>query len=188
MKSEIEKWRKLFFSLFLVFLRIEISAIKDKYLQLQGLSQQFLFSVDINYYISTKAWRGSIFTAVCLCVCVSDSACEQNSWGSRTDEPIWTRFSLNGCLAHWLRSYWNWWLWIKGQGQSGTKSIFWNSLLTSLLYISALICLIILKFGMPLWYALCRFVLKFHKNQMGVTSWWHQLGFLHTNVHISNST
>ena len=29
---------------------------------------------------------------------ISNSACEQNS--SRTDEPIWTRFSLNGCLPH----------------------------------------------------------------------------------------
>ena len=52
------------------------------------------------YYTSMKSWRGYIFTADCLCVClsvcVSGSACEQNS--SRTDEPIWTRFSLNVLL------------------------------------------------------------------------------------------
>ena len=34
-----------------------------------------------------------------------------------------------------------------------------KSLLIYLLYISALLCLIKLKFGMPLRYALCRFVL-----------------------------
>ena len=50
-----------------------------------------------NFYTSTKSW-GYIFT-----VCVSDSACEQIS--SRTDAPIWTRFSQNGCLAHWLEPY-----------------------------------------------------------------------------------
>ena len=68
---------------------------------------------EVNYTF-TKSWRSYIFTSVCLslyvcvcvcvcvclCVCVSNSTCEQNS--SRTDEPIWTRFSLNGCLAHWL--------------------------------------------------------------------------------------
>ena len=42
----------------------------------------------------------------CLSVCLVFS-CEQNS--SRTHEPIWTRFSLNGCLPHWLETYWNWW-------------------------------------------------------------------------------
>ena len=40
------------------------------------------------------------------------------------------------------------------------------SLLTSLLYISTLLFLIKLKFGMPLRYALCRFVVEFHKNQI----------------------
>ena len=57
------------------------------------------------FYTSTKSWRGYIFTAVCVCVCVCLSvclcvriSCEQNS--SRKDVPIWTRFSLNGCLPH----------------------------------------------------------------------------------------
>ena len=39
---------------------------------------------------------------------------------------------------------------------------FHNSLLTSLLYISALLYMIKLKFGIPLTYALCRFVCEFH--------------------------
>ena len=41
-----------------------------------------------------------------------------------------------------------------------------NSLLISLMYISALLCLIKLKFGMPIRYRLRRFVFEFHKNQM----------------------
>ena len=42
-----------------------------------------------------------------------------------------------------------------------------HSLLTSLMYISSLLCLIKLKFGMPLTYALCKFVCEFHWNQVG---------------------
>ena len=59
---------------------------------------------------------------VCVSVCVSNFSCEQNS--SRTDAPIWTRFSLNGCLPHWLGPYWIWWPWVKGQGHSDVISIF----------------------------------------------------------------
>ena len=102
---------------------------------------------------STKSRRGYIFTAVCLyvclsvCVCVRLNSCEQNS--SRTDEPIRTRFSLNGCLQHWLGPYWNWWPWVKGQGHRVVIPIFLlNSLLTSLLSISTLLCPIKMKF----WY------------------------------------
>ena len=40
---------------------------------------------------------------VCVSVCVSENSCEQNS--SWTDAPIWMRFSLNGCLLHWLKPY-----------------------------------------------------------------------------------
>ena len=63
----------------------------------------------VNWYTSTKSWRGYIFIAVCLrvCLCVCLNACELNS--SRTDASIWTRFSLDGCLLHWLEPYWNWW-------------------------------------------------------------------------------
>ena len=39
-----------------------------------------------------------VCVSVCLSVCVSGTSCEQNS--SRTDEPIWTRFSLHGCFPH----------------------------------------------------------------------------------------
>ena len=87
--------------------------------------------VSMNSYTSTKSWRGYIslqFVCVCICVCVLVCVCvylsvsEQNS--SRTDWPIWTRFSLNGCLPHWLEPYRNYWLWFKGQGQSTVLSIF----------------------------------------------------------------
>ena len=110
------------------------------------------------FYTSTK------LQFVCVSVCMM-SACEQNY--SRTDTLIWTQFSLNGCLAHWLGLYWNWWPWVKGQGHSDVTSFFLhNSLLSSLLCISALLSLIKIKFDMSLLYTLCRFVLKFHKIQM----------------------
>ena len=63
----------------------------------------------LRYYCYTpaKSWRGYNFTVVCLCVClsvcVSGSSCKQNS--SQTDQPMWTRFSLNGCLPHLLELY-----------------------------------------------------------------------------------
>ena len=67
--------------------------------------------------------------SVCLCVCLSVclSVCpmfsyEQNS--SRTDVPIWTQFSLNGCLLQSLKPYWNRWPWVKGQGHSDVIPIF----------------------------------------------------------------
>ena len=60
--------------------------------------------------------------SVCLSVCVTGSACEQNF--SQRDDPFWTRFSLTGCLPHWLELYWNWWPWVKGQGHSNVIPIF----------------------------------------------------------------
>ena len=54
-----------------------------------------------------------VYVSVCVRVFLIFS-CEQNY--SRMDVPIWTRFSLNGYLPHWLKPYWNWWPWVKGQG------------------------------------------------------------------------
>ena len=65
-----------------------------------------LFLLLVFFYTSTKSWRGYIFTSVCLsvcqcvCVCLCVCVCEQNS--SRTNAPIWMRFSLNSCFLHWL--------------------------------------------------------------------------------------
>ena len=85
------------------------------------------------------------FNSVCLCVRRGYS-CEQNS--SQTDAPIWTRFLLNGCLAHWLGPFI---LVTLGQRSSSQwlniHFFLHNSLLTSLLYISALY-IIKIKWGM----------------------------------------
>ena len=61
--------------------------------------------MDISVFTPPEYRKGIIFSVQFVCVsvsvCVSRSACEQNS--SRTEAPIWTRFSLNGCLPHWLK-------------------------------------------------------------------------------------
>ena len=80
---------------------------KNRAFEEQLCARQFYW-VSINYTF-TKLWRGYIFTAVCLsvcgciCVCVSDPACEQNY--SQMDALIKTRFLLNSCLVHWLGPY-----------------------------------------------------------------------------------
>ena len=43
----------------------------------------------IEFYTSTKSWRGSIFTSVCLCVCASVYLCVRKF--------LWTKFQPNGC-------------------------------------------------------------------------------------------
>ena len=121
-----------------------------------------------------KKCGGVIFslTAVCLCVCLSVCLSVQHclwtkSQRKRMSSPIWTRFSLNGCLPHWLKPYRYWWPLVKGQGQWRNSHFFLhNSLLISLLCISALLCSIKMKFGMSLRYTLGRFVFKLHKTRM----------------------
>ena len=120
---------------------------------------------------------------VCVCVCLI-VACGQNS--SQTDVSTWTQFSLNGCLPHLLGLYWNWWPCVKGQGHSDVIFFFLHdSLLISLLCISALLCLIEKKFGMSIRYALGR--LNFIKIEQMMTSLWCHLRFLQTISHISYS-
>ena len=136
-------------------------------------SECFLFM--FAFYTSTNSWRGYNFTSVCLCVCVCVCmcvcvcvcvcVCEKNS--SRTDAPIWMRFSLNGCLLHWLDP-----IKISDLGSKVKDTVtqyqcfLHNYQLTSLLYISALVCINKLKFGIPLRYVLCRFLLEFYKHKM----------------------
>ena len=92
---------------------------------------------------------GVVFSLQFVCVCVFDSAYEQNS--SRTDATI-----LNIIFAKRLRI-------LILMARTLLKLVTWvtvtvtqypffvhNSLLTSILYISALVCLIKLKFGMQL--------------------------------------
>ena len=51
---------------------------------------------------------GVIFSLqfVCVSVCVSGILVNKIP-AERMHRPIWTRFSLNGCLQHWLGTYWN---------------------------------------------------------------------------------
>ena len=133
----------------------------------QNCSPSLLF-----FYTSTKSWRGYIFTSVCLCVCVSVCVCVRHF--------LWTKFQPNGwtdldaVFSNWLlsalartllnlvtldqtsRSQWR-----------NTNFFIHNSLLISLPCISALLCLIKMKFGISLWYTLGRFVFKFHKIRIG---------------------
>ena len=91
----------------LMLLLILVRTIMNRYYRV-SLKPKWIKLI-FRFYNSTKSWRGYIFTSVCLCVCVCvclfvclsvclcvRNSCEQNS--SRTDAPIWTRFSLNGCL------------------------------------------------------------------------------------------
>ena len=52
----------------------------------------------------------SLSLSVCVCVCV----CEENFRWTIALILMW--FLLNSCLSHWLRPYWIWWPWVKGQG------------------------------------------------------------------------
>ena len=75
---------------------------------------------------------------------------------------------------------------VKGQGHSDVISIFLHdSLLISLLWISSLLCPIIMKFGLSLRYVFGRFVFESHKNQMDDDIIVTTSSFLHTIVHIS---
>ena len=51
--------------------------------QVNTHAERYSITEYIYFYTLTKSWRGCIFTAVC----VSGSACEQNS--RRTDAPDW---------------------------------------------------------------------------------------------------
>ena len=64
-------------------------------------------SLHLNEIVEGLYFYFSLSVCLCVCVCV----CKQNS--SRTNAPIWMRFSLNSCLLHWLGPYRNWWPWLK---------------------------------------------------------------------------
>ena len=97
--------------------------------------------VDLDYfYTSTKSWRGYIFIADCL------SVSEHNSYWANAQ--ILMRFLLIGCLPHWLRPFWN--CWPLSLGQISNLSFLHISLLTFLLWNSALRSPIKVKFSMSL--------------------------------------
>ena len=103
--------------------------------------------------------------------------------GYTTDEPILAPFSLNGCLPHWLKPYWNWWPCVKGQGHSDVIPIFSSCSLPYFLFQLSYfqskgnsVC----RFDIPL-VDLC---LNFIKIEWMMTSFWHHLRFLSTIVHL----
>ena len=61
---------------------LAIKNIVDLYMPLETFGTLWHIDKDLNavrpniqtmdFYTSTKSWRGYIFTSVCLCVCVSD--------------------------------------------------------------------------------------------------------------------
>ena len=112
--------------------------------------------------------EGVIFSLqfVCVSECLSGSACEQNSakrmnWFGRG-----FRWVLLTALAQSLIRLVN--LGQRSRSQwRNTNFFLYNSVLTSLFCISALLCSIKIKFGMWLRYTLCRFVFKFHEIRMG---------------------
>ena len=122
-----------------------------------------------------------IYMCVCLCLFVCLSVSRQNS--SRTDTLIWTQFSLNTCLLHWLAPYWNRCPLVKVQGHMNSDAISFsllhNSQIPSLLWISVLLYPIKMKCCMYMTYALSRFAFEFHKKIKWVmSSLWHHLIFL----------
>ena len=72
--------------LYLFLLPLYLVKFNWKY-AIQFCNKQLDSNIIHYFYTSTKSWRGYIFTAVCLCVCVS--VC-----------PIflWTKFQPNGCI------------------------------------------------------------------------------------------
>ena len=90
-------------------IKVNVEIINNSHVHVVArfISLLFLFSVDVLqllhfheiveelYFHSNLSVCLSVWVYVCVSV---SSACEQSS--SQTDEPIWTRFSLNGCLLH----------------------------------------------------------------------------------------
>ena len=121
-------------------------------------------SVFFCFYTSTKSWRGYIFTAVCLSVCMSVRLClwtkfQPNKWADL--DAVFAKRLLT-LLAQTLLKL----VTLGQRSRSQWRNIHFflhNSLLTSLLYISALLCLIIMKFDMSLRYTLGRFCSNFLK-------------------------
>ena len=99
-----------------------------------------------------------IYTSVCLSACVRVCGCLSVKKNSIERMHWFGAFSYHTGSDPIEIS-------VKGQGHSDAIYIFsHNSLITSLLLISALLCLIKTQFGMSLRYALDRF--EFHRNQM----------------------
>ena len=100
-----------------------------------------------------------------------------------------TRFSLNGCLQHWLISNWNWWPWVKGERHSDVILIFFFIIIYLFPnFVSKL------SYVWSIWNSVCRlemllvdYCLNFIKIESVMTSLWRHLSFIQTIAHILNS-
>ena len=90
-----------FHSLRVWYIRTHCYGIQNRQFSTERYVNVFLHLHEI---VEGLYFHCSLSVCMCVCVCVRNS-CEQNS--SQTDAPIWTRFWLNGCLQHWLGTYWN---------------------------------------------------------------------------------
>ena len=79
-----------------ILVKVEVFAFSKCFLRLHEIVEGLYFHCSLSVCLC-------VCVCVCLSVCVSGTSCEQSS--SRLDAPIFTRFSLNGCLAHWLGPY-----------------------------------------------------------------------------------
>ena len=81
-----------------------------------------------SYNASMIFRRVYIFTAVYVCVSVFLSVNTFQHNGCTDFNAV----HLNGFLLHWFLPYWNWWLWVNGQGYSDQKcmSEWWKKIQT----------------------------------------------------------
>ena len=150
----IKTWRRIVWNK-----RSSLSKIENWKLKKKIGSIQYVY---FNCYTSTKSWRGYIslqfvcvYVYVCVCVC----------------ERVWKKFQPNGCTnfdasfaqcLHTTLAQTLFQLVTLSQRSRSISFFLNNSLLTSLLYFSALLCTIKMKIGMSLRYALSRLAIDFH--------------------------
>ena len=114
---------------------------------------------------------GVVFSLQFVSVCVCDGVCAClmfpcEQYSSRTDVPIWTRFSLNCCLPHWLKT-----LKLVTLSQSSRlrrrKTHFFFIILCYIPYRLSQLSYVRSKWNSRCrWDTLGRFFLKFHENRM----------------------
>ena len=79
-------------------------SLSATFLHLNEIVERYHFHDSLSVFVSVCVRaRACVCVCVCVRVCVCLSVSELNS--SRIDAPIWTWFSLNSCLLHWLGSY-----------------------------------------------------------------------------------
>ena len=108
----------LFFSFFFFFI-FAIAANKNDHI---------IYHIAANLLTPTRFWGGFIFLKQFMCVSVFLSVNTFQHNGCTDFNAV----HLNGFLLHWFLPYWNWWLWVNGQGYSDQKCIseWWKKIQT----------------------------------------------------------